>query len=74
MPVIFGVLTTVAAFAPMFFAPGGPGQIFAAIGKVVTFCLVVSVIESQRWLPPPLGLIRPAHPPPLADPQRQPPR
>ncbi len=58
VPVIFGVLTTIAAFSPMFFAPGGPGQVFGAIALVVTFCLVASVVESQLVLPAHLGHMR----------------
>jgi multidrug efflux pump subunit AcrB len=51
IPVIFGVLTTVAAFAPLLFVPGPMGQIFSVIGTVVIACLVYSVIESQLVLP-----------------------
>jgi multidrug efflux pump subunit AcrB len=55
VPVIFGVLTTVAAFLPMIFAPGVFGQIFGAIGAVVLCCLFFSVVESQLVLPAHLG-------------------
>jgi len=55
VPVIFGVLTTVAAFAPMIFAQGFMGQMFGAIGVTVAFCLVFSLIESQLILPSHLG-------------------
>ena len=51
VPVIFGVLTTVAAFLPMVFAPGIMGQIFGTIGIVVICCLFFSVVESQLVLP-----------------------
>ncbi len=51
VPVIFGVLTTVAAFLPMVFAPGIMGQIFGTIGVVVICCLFFSVVESQLVLP-----------------------
>ena len=51
IPVIFGVLTTVAAFLPMVFAPGIMGQIFGTIGIVVICCLFFSVVESQLVLP-----------------------
>ena len=35
IPVIFGVLTTVAAFTPMLMVPGPMGQVFAILAKVV---------------------------------------
>ena len=54
-PVIFGVLTTVAAFLPLMISPGPYGQIFAAIGLVVILCLAFSLIESQLILPAHLG-------------------
>jgi multidrug efflux pump subunit AcrB len=55
IPVIFGVLTTVAAFLPMMIAPGPFGQVFGAIAVVVVCCLVFSLIESQLVLPAHLG-------------------
>ena len=55
VPVIFGVLTTVAAFVPMIFAPGAFGQIFGVMGTVVICCLFFSVVESQLVLPAHLG-------------------
>jgi multidrug efflux pump subunit AcrB len=55
VPVIFGVLTTVAAFLPMIVAPGPIGQIFGAIGTVVICCLLLSLAESQLVLPAHLG-------------------
>ncbi len=51
IPVIFGVLTTVAAFTPLITAPGVLGQIFSEIGVVVILCLIFSVVESQLILP-----------------------
>jgi len=54
-PVIFGVLTTVAAFLPLILAPGPMGQIFRAIGLVTVFCLLFSLVESQLVLPAHLG-------------------
>ncbi|MCP4036913.1 MAG: efflux RND transporter permease subunit, partial [bacterium] len=51
VPVIFGVLTTVAAFLPLVTADGMMGQVFSEIGLVVVFCLAFSVIESQLILP-----------------------
>jgi multidrug efflux pump subunit AcrB len=55
IPVIFGVLTTFAAFMPMLFAPGTMGQIFSVIGTVVMCCLTFSLVESQLILPAHLG-------------------
>jgi multidrug efflux pump subunit AcrB len=58
VPVIFGVLTTVAAFLPMITSPGVLGQVFAAIGVVVICCLLFSLVESQLVLPAHLGHMR----------------
>ncbi|MBC8187424.1 MAG: efflux RND transporter permease subunit [Proteobacteria bacterium] len=55
VPVIFGVLTTIAAFGPMIYAPGTMGQIFGVIGLSAILCLIFSVIESQLVLPAHLG-------------------
>ncbi len=55
VPVIFGVLTTVAAFTPMLLGPGTIGQIQQIITTVVICCLVFSLIESQLVLPAHLG-------------------
>jgi multidrug efflux pump subunit AcrB len=55
VPVIFGVLTTVAAFIPMMMSPGPFGQVFGTIGLVVIMCLLISVVESQLVLPAHLG-------------------
>jgi multidrug efflux pump subunit AcrB len=54
-PVIFGILTTVAAFMPLMVSPGPYGQVFSAIGLVVVLCLLFSLIESQLVLPAHLG-------------------
>lgn len=51
VPVIFGVLTTVAAFLPMLMGPGGMGRMFGFIGFVVVICLFCSLVESQLILP-----------------------
>jgi len=58
VPVVFGVLTTVAAFYPMIVSPGPMGQIFGAIGLVVICCLLFSLLESQLVLPAHLGHMR----------------
>lgn len=51
VPVIFGVLTTIAAFLPILLLGGQMGAFFNAIGAVVVFCLLASVVESQLILP-----------------------
>jgi len=55
VPVIFGVLTTMATFSPLLLGPGTTGQIQAVIATVVLCCLVFSLIESQLILPSHLG-------------------
>ena len=50
-PATFGVLTTIAVFAPTLFSSGPEGQIFANISVVVILCLVFSLIESKWILP-----------------------
>ncbi len=44
-PVIFAVLTTVAAFMPLMFVPGTMGKIFAVIPLIVIPCLLFSLVE-----------------------------
>lgn len=51
VPVIFGVLTTMAAFLPIVTIPGDMGSFFQAVGATVILCLVFSLIESQLILP-----------------------
>jgi multidrug efflux pump subunit AcrB len=63
VPVIFGVLTTMTAFAPFLLSPGTMGQIMSILGIVVISCLAFSLIESQLVLPAHLGhrhALRPA--------------
>ena len=50
-PVIFGVLTTMAAFIPIINIPGNMSAFFAVLGSVVMIALFFSVIESQMVLP-----------------------
>ncbi len=50
-PVIFAVLTTVAAFSPLLFAPGVIGKITGEIPKIVISVLVLSLVESLFILP-----------------------
>ncbi|MED5524270.1 MAG: efflux RND transporter permease subunit [Pseudomonadota bacterium] len=61
VPATFGVLTTVAAFAPMLMVTGFMGAIFEAIGVVVILCLVFSLIESKFILPAHLKHVRISH-------------
>lgn len=51
VPVIFGVLTTIAAFLPLILVQGRMSGFFSPIGWVVIFALVCSIIESQLILP-----------------------
>ncbi|MFK7913280.1 MAG: efflux RND transporter permease subunit, partial [Pseudomonadales bacterium] len=55
VPVIFGVLTTATAFAPILLGPGTIGQIQSVIVTVVLCCLAFSLVESQLILPAHLG-------------------
>ncbi len=55
VPVVFGVFTTIAAFAPMLFIPGSMGKLTAVLPMVVIACLVFSLIESMWVLPAHLG-------------------
>ena len=50
-PVIFAVLTTVAAFTPLLFVPGMMGKIFRVIPLIVIPCLLFSLVESLGILP-----------------------
>ncbi|MFN3201649.1 MAG: efflux RND transporter permease subunit [Bradymonadia bacterium] len=51
MPVVFAVLTTVAAFAPMLFVPGFMGKLFWVVPSVVIPVLILSLVESLYVLP-----------------------
>ena len=51
MPATFGVLTTIAAFAPLLAIDATFAPFFRAIALVVTFCLIFSLIESKWILP-----------------------
>jgi multidrug efflux pump subunit AcrB len=50
-PATFGVLTTIAAFAPLLFVGGIGGPFFEAISVVVVLCLMFSLVESKLILP-----------------------
>ena len=47
----FGVLTTIAAFAPMLFVGGIAGSFLEAVAVVVSACLLFSLVESKLILP-----------------------
>ena len=51
VPATFGVLTTIAAFAPMLFVGGIVGPFFEALSMVVILCLLFSLVESKLILP-----------------------
>ncbi|MCE2390409.1 MAG: efflux RND transporter permease subunit [Proteobacteria bacterium] len=51
VPVIFGVLTTVAAFTPLLFVTGVMGQMFQVLGGTVILCLLASLVEAKLILP-----------------------
>ncbi|MCP4991507.1 MAG: efflux RND transporter permease subunit [Colwellia sp.] len=50
-PATFGVLTTIAVFAPFTFGSGPEATIFYNIAVVVMLCLTFSLIESKLILP-----------------------
>ncbi len=58
VPVVFGVLTTVAAFTPIMMIDGFRGKIFAQIPLVVIPVLLFSLVESKLILPAHLKHLR----------------
>jgi len=50
-PATFGVLTTIAVFAPFLASSGPQGAFFYNIAAVVVLCLIFSLIESKLILP-----------------------
>ena len=72
VPATFGVLTTMAAFAPMLFIGGIVGPFFEAMSMVVILCLLFSLIESKLILPAHLAhaRIKPVDEDDLFNPQR----
>ena len=60
-PVIFSVLTTVAAFLPLIFVSGTMGKFIRVIPFVVIPILAVSLIESLLILPAHLSMGKPAN-------------
>ncbi len=61
VPATFGVLTTIMVFLPMLFVTGPTAAFNAAIGWVVIFCLLFSLIESKLILPSHLALMKSSH-------------
>ncbi len=51
VPVTFGVLTTIAAFAPLLFLPGPMGRMTRYVPMIVIACLLFSLFESMFILP-----------------------
>ena len=51
VPVVFAVLTTIAAFSPLLFAPGPLGKMLGSIPIIVISVLIFSLIESLLILP-----------------------
>ena len=51
VPVTFGVLTTMAAFSPMFFVPGTMGKITVVFPLIILPTLFFSLVESNLVLP-----------------------
>lgn len=64
VPVVFSVLTTIAAFTPLLFIPGTMGKVFYSIPVVVISVFVLSLIESFFILPAHLGHGAEDRPPP----------
>jgi multidrug efflux pump subunit AcrB len=61
-PVVFAVLTTMVAFAPLLFVPGTMGKFFVGIPLVVIPILLLSLIESLFILPAHLASVREVRP------------
>jgi len=58
IPVTFAILTTIAAFGPMFFVPGFMGKLFRIMPAVIVSVLIFSLIESFFVLPAHLAHIK----------------
>ena len=50
-PLIFAVLTSVAAFVPLLFIPGNIGEIWSALPVIIIGMLLISLVESLLILP-----------------------
>ena len=51
VPLTFAVLTSVAAFIPLLFIPGGIGEVWGALPVILISMLLISLIESLFVLP-----------------------
>lgn len=51
VPVVFGVLTTMTAFAPMLFVPGIMGKVVSVFPLIILPTLFFSLVESKLILP-----------------------
>lgn len=51
MPVTFAILTTIAAFSPLFFVPGFMGKMFKILPAIIVSVLLFSLLESFFVLP-----------------------
>ena len=51
MPVLFGVLTTIAMFMPLLFAEGAMGALMRGMAAALIACLIFSLIECKMILP-----------------------
>ena len=61
VPATFGVLTTIVAFLPLVFQTGRTAAFAGAIGWVVVFCLMFSLVESKLILPSHLATMKSSH-------------
>jgi multidrug efflux pump subunit AcrB len=50
-PVVFAVLTNIAAFMPLLFVPGSSGKLFLQIPAIVIAVFIISLVESLFILP-----------------------
>ena len=62
IPATFGVLTTIATFAPLLSVPGSFAVVPGSIGWVVILCLAFSIVESKLILPAHLASMNPQAP------------
>ena len=67
IPVVFGVLTTIAAFAPMLAVPGSMGKLVRALPVVVIASLTFSLLEALWILPAHLASGGPVDAPPRGE-------
>ena len=67
-PVIFAVLTSIAAFSPLLFLPGTVGKLVGAIPVIVISVLALSLVESLLVLPRHLSHLPDPGAPPAGNP------